>query len=329
MKMNKYISRRIAAAITVLLTLPLIACAEVQDLGADQGVIFAGPKIADERSKTFDNGNTLTTFKQRGVVLSDSSDSPWHEAAFLGGGSTLKDADGNLIFEVMTFETTDANGDITWSTLTREEENGPTKVKTVFGYGKWMWIVGEGEIAAVDGSRQDDHAMPRYSISWTIDPEGQKAHHLASLNPDDFGGYDKMYSFHGPHDYRETRTLANGLKLVLNDQAGVLVGETEGSPVYRSTFFTTTTEVHEAGDVTTHVGWGEFVDSDGDIIWIAGVAYYPDLDVDGASPIIGGTGKWAGITGVARFDGVIRGRGDDHNLVNWEIGYDLPQEGEK
>ena len=50
-----------------------------------------------------------------GVIVSENPDSPWHHATFLSFGTVVQDAEGALIQEVALCETTDADGDSTWS----------------------------------------------------------------------------------------------------------------------------------------------------------------------------------------------------------------------
>ena len=61
----------------------------------------------------------------------------------------------------------------------------------------------------------------------------------------------------------------------------------------------------------------------GGIFWIGGVDSYPDFGVEGTTSIMGGTGKWEGISGYLRFYEVIRPRTDGYNLVRWEIGWNI------
>ena len=79
-------------------------------------------------------------------------------------------------------------------------------------------------------------------------------------------------------------------------------------------------------NITADLGRAEWIDSDGDMVWMTGIDFYPGPIVEeGVCPILGGSGKWEGITGYMRFTGGAAGgpRTDDHHLVNWEIAWNL------
>ena len=52
-------------------------------------------------------------------MVSGNADSPWHQATFLTCGTTVKTTEGKVARQVPVVETTDADGDSTWSALWR------------------------------------------------------------------------------------------------------------------------------------------------------------------------------------------------------------------
>jgi hypothetical protein len=294
-------------------------------VGNDGGYIIAGPRIPGEHRKTLEDGLAIDEFTQRGVVLSDNPASPWHHASIFVDGTTYTNAEGEIVKEIVLFETTDPNGDVTWSCILRDTKDGAGEFFFVAGTGKWQWIAGQGEILRLK-DRADDHIMPEYEINWKLDP---KRKHLEAVRTAGYDNYATGFTFHGPHVARATRKFSNGTAVIWNHQAGVIVGNDPDSPIYRSTFFVNGSRIAVGEDLvlTADLGRAEWIDSDGDMFWVIGIDFYPGPIVEeGVCPILGGTGKYEGMTGYVRFTGGAAGgpRTDDYHLVNWEIAWNMP-----
>ena len=80
----------------------------------------------------------------------------------------MEDSEGKFIQEVALCETTDPDGDLTWSILWRPSK-GPIVFHFVMGTGKWEGITGEGTTLGMLRGRTDDHYMLRSEIHWKID----------------------------------------------------------------------------------------------------------------------------------------------------------------
>ncbi len=284
--------------------------------GTDTGYIFSGPNV-EEKKKTVKKGTILVDNHRTGVIFSDNPESPWHHSTFYSQGSIVEDSEGRIIQEVALCETTDADGDLTWSVLWQPAQ-GHGMFHFVVGTGKWEGITGKGRIPGMVRNRADDHVMPKYEIQWKIDKqnggrieslvkEGAYTHHATSL------------SFHGPHVTELVRDLANGLSLVVSTQSGVLMGEDPeaASPRSYATCYDRGTTVKKDGKTLGDVMLLEDTDPDGDIAWLIHVWWYGKGP--GSYQFIGGTGKWEGITGEGTTLGMLRGRTDDHYMLRSEI----------
>ena len=283
--------------------------------GRDTGYAFASPQIV-EATKPLKNGLTLLDVHRSGVMVAENPKSPWHHATFLAYGTTVQDADGKVVQEVALWETTDADGDSTWSILWRPAE-GPGKLEFVQGTGKWEGIAGGGMALGVVRARADDHAMPRWEMCWRTD--GARSGDADGAAQAAYTDYDTGYSFHGPHVTRSKKELANGIGLVVSTQSGVLtsMNPEANSPRHHATCFDRGTTVQVDGKVVGDVMLLEDQDPDGDLVWLIHVWWY------GKGPgwyrFLGGTGKWAGITGTGTTLGMLRRRADDHYMLKSEI----------
>jgi hypothetical protein len=56
---------------------------------------------------------TLVAYSRKGVMVSGSPDSPWHQATFFARGTTVKGPDDKAVGEVALCEITDPDGDST------------------------------------------------------------------------------------------------------------------------------------------------------------------------------------------------------------------------
>ena len=287
-------------------------------VGEDSGYIFAGPTVERGR-KVVKPGVVLIDNHREGVIVSDNADSPWHKATYYAHGSILSDADGGFILQVAFCETIDPDGDVTWSILWEPSE-GKASYHFIVGTGKWKGIAGEAAVTSIQ-RRADDRTMPAYRMSWEIDeendltippfpPKGPYTNHATSL------------SFHGPHVTENVKELANGLRLVMNTQLGVLVGEgsTESNvsnPRGYAASYDRGVTVWSGRERLADVMLLEDVDPDGDIAWLVHVWWY--ARGRGLYKFVGGTGKWEGIRGEGTTLGQLMRRTDDYHLLRSEI----------
>ena len=123
----------------------------------DQGYFFSCP-LVEQRNKMLKNGNTVINYYQTGVIYAGSPGCPWYNATLFAQGTMVKDAEGKVIQEVALYETVDAQGDLTWTTMWRTG-TGPTSLRLRSGTGKWLGITGKGDILGWQ-KRADDHLMP-------------------------------------------------------------------------------------------------------------------------------------------------------------------------
>lgn len=75
-----------------------------------------GPR-EEIKSRQIKKDRFIRAFFSKGVVITENPDSPWHNAACFAHGSVITDLEGTILKEVVIYETTDADGDLTWSVL--------------------------------------------------------------------------------------------------------------------------------------------------------------------------------------------------------------------
>jgi hypothetical protein len=188
----------------------------------DSGYLFLGAK-EERRVKKFKDGNTLTAYHQFGTVASNEETSPWNRASFFAQSSILTNSDNVLITEVALCETIDNDGDITWSTFWKGKD-GTSEISLKAGTGKWKGIAGSGTSAIDKSERIDGSSQPEFVIDWRIANLPPTA---GRSKPEDYTFHDKGLSFHGPHIYDFSKTLDNGVTLLVSSQSGVLLSEDE------------------------------------------------------------------------------------------------------
>ena len=291
-------------------------------MGEDTGYIFAGPMVERKR-KVVKPGVVLVDNHRQGVIFSDNKDSPWSNATYYTHGSILCDDDGKFIRQVAFCETIDPDGDVTWSVLWEPKE-GDASYHFIVGTGKWKGIAGEARITGTT-SRADNYTMPLYKLRWEIDekndetippfdPQGPYTNHATSL------------SFHGPHVTENIKELASGLRLIINTQLGVLIGEDSTAnnllnPRGYAASYDKGVTIWRGDKRLADVMLLEDVDPEGDIAWLVHVWWY--ARGRGLYKFIGGTGKWEGIRGEGKTLGALMRRTDDYHLlrseINWRI----------
>ena len=284
--------------------------------GTDKGYIFSGPHIED-RTKKVKQDFTLVAYHHSGVIISENPKSPWHHATFLGHGTIVRDSEGKVVQKVALCETTDADGDSTWSILWQPAER-PGTFQFVVGTGKWEGITGEGKTLGMLRSRADDYFMPKWEICWKAD-KGNSADTDALDKERTYTDHDTGLSFHGPHVTVSTKELANGITLVFSHQSGVLISDNPEavSPRNYATVFDRGTTIKEDDKTLGDVMLLEDTDPDGDVAWLCHVWWYGKGP--GTYQFIGGTGKWKGITGEGKTLGMLRSRTDDHYMLKSEM----------
>ena len=294
------------------------------DQGSDHGYLFMGPR--DEiTSKQIKEDRYITAFISKGVVVTANPESPWYHAACFAHGSVITNKEGQILKEVIIYETTDAQGDLTWSVLWLPEGKGSQGTFTLIqGTGKWAGIMGQGQTNDMITDRSDHHIMPSYDISWEIDKIN--APFSDSIQgKENYTYMDQCLSFHGPHEFLESRELNNGISLEFSSQSGVLMsmlGPETISPRNGATCFDRGNTVKLDGKTQGDVMLLEDTDADGDVVWLYHIWWYNKGP--GIYHFIGGTGKWEGIQGVGVTRGMFKGRTDDHFMLKSELHWNLP-----
>ena len=288
-------------------------------VGEDSGYIFANPTVERKR-KFVKPGMVLIDNHRNGVIVSNNAGSPWYKATYYIHGSILSDAEGKFIRQVAFCETIDPDGDVTWSILWEPSEE-KASYHFIVGTGKWKGIAGEAVITGKQ-NHADGHTTPSYRMSWEIDekndltippfsPKGPYTNHATSL------------SFHGPHVTENIKELANGLKLIVNTQIGVLLPENPAiqSPRAYAASYDKGVTVWSGGVRLSDVMLLEDTDSDGDMSWLVHVWWY--ARGRGLYKFVGGTGKWEGIRGEGTTLPATMKRTDDYHFlrseINWRI----------
>jgi hypothetical protein len=251
------------------------------------------------------------------VVVSENAASPLHHATLFAQGTTVEDADGDVLGDARLWEFTDPDGDSAWAIGLNWPASGPCTYRLVQGTGAWEGISGLFHTLGTMLERADDHAMLRWEADWEVGPK-RAWNYEALVEEGAYTDYDTGYSFHGPHVVTGTKSLANDLVLVANVQAGVLISENPDSPRHDATCYDRgstikTPEGRALGDIMLL----EDTDADGDVVWLYHEWWYGQGP--GRYQFLGGTGKWAGIAGVGKTLGMVRRRADDHYMPTWEM----------
>ncbi len=244
-------------------------------------------------------------------------------ATYYTHGSILCDADGKFIRQVAFCETIDPDGDVTWSILW-EPSPGKTTYYFIVGTGKWKGIAGEATITGKTG-RADEHTMPNYKLKWELDPKNDLT--VPAFEPKGpYTNHATSLSFHGAHVTENIKELASGLRLIINTQLGVLVGESTvednlANPRGYAASYDKGVTVWSGDKRLSDVMLLEDVDPEGDMSWLVHVWWY--ARGHGLYKFIGGTGKWEGIKGEGKTLGALMRRTDEYHLlrseINWRI----------
>jgi hypothetical protein len=289
-------------------------------VGKDSGYIFASPTVERNR-KTVKPGQVLIDNHKSGVIVTANKESPWYKATYYAHGSILQDEQGKLIRQAAFCETTDADGDVTWSILWEPTE-GKASYHFIVGTGKWKGIAGEAAITGMQ-RRADDGTMLSYKMSWELDEKNDQT--VPAFEPK--GPYTNKassLSFHGPHVTESIRELSNGLKLIVNTQIGVLLPEDPvvQSPRAYAASYDKGVTVWKDGERLADVMLLEDTDAEGDMSWLVHVWWY--ARGRGLYKFVGGTGKWKGIRGEGTtLPAILKPRTDDYHFlrsgIQWRI----------
>ncbi len=188
------------------------------------------------------------------------------------------------------------------------------------GIGKWKGITGKGRVLGELRERSDGHVTPQWEMNWEI--SNRKSAALRG-KPGDHAYHDRGLSFHGPHIKELTKTLANGVTLVVSNQSGVLLSDDREakSPRNLATCYDRGTTYTLAGKNLGDVMLLEDTDPDGDVVWLYHEWWYGKGP--GSYEFIGGVGKWKGISGYGKTLGMSRPRTDDHYMLKSEMHWNL------
>ena len=291
---------------------------EGKRVGEDSGYIFAGP-IEERARKIVKPGVEIIDNHRNGVTISDNKGGPWNNATYYHHGSILADTDGNFIRQAAFVESIDPDGDVTWSILW-EPSPGKASYHFVVGTGKWKGIAGEVTITGKE-KRADDHDRYNYKMNWEIDPENDLI--VPAFEPKGpYTNHATSLSFHGPHVTENIKELDSGLRLIINIQLGVLIGESTTeenlqNPRGYAASYDKGVTVWSGDERLSDVMLLEDTDPDGDMAWLVHVWWY--VRGRGLYKFVGGTGKWEGIRGEGTTLGSLRRRTDDYHLLRSEI----------
>lgn len=192
-----------------------------------------------------------------------------------------------------------------------QQGNTPISFEIKAGTGKWKGIAGKGKL--LDGET-------RWEIYWSIANLKNAANRC---KPDDYTYHDYGFSFHGAHITDATKQLANGVVLIYNNQSGVLLSDDREakSPRNFATCYDRGTTYRVGDKDLADIMLLEDTDPDGDIVWLYHEWWYGKRP--GSYEFIGGTGKWQGISGYGKSNGVLHNRVDDHWLIKSEMHWNL------
>jgi hypothetical protein len=290
--------------VSILLAVTIFAAG-----GQDQGELSLEHR-RETRTKVFLDGRSIIAYNQNGIMVGGNTDGPWKNATLFAQGTVFKDSDGAVVADAALWEMTDPEGDLVWGVLWRPADASHTfEIKA--GTGKWKGIAGQGKL--IDGEK-------RWVIDWSI--ANLKSAALRG-RPADYAYHDSGFSFHGPHVTEMSRTLPNGITLVYNNQSGVLLSNNleAKSPRNLATSYDRGTTYSIDDRNLADIMLLEDTDPDGDVVWLYHEWWYGMGP--GSYELIGGTGKWKGISGFGKTLGVLRDRVDDHWLIKSEMHWNL------
>ena len=95
--MSSY-KRAAASVVGIVLFLvgPLCAAPKSTGSGTDRGYFFMGPREV-RKTKQLKQGVNIVAYFQRGVFVSNESNSPWYQAVLFIQGTRIEDAAGKIL----------------------------------------------------------------------------------------------------------------------------------------------------------------------------------------------------------------------------------------
>lgn len=298
--MNKYI---------IFPVLSMLAITAFTTGAQDRGELSLAPR-QECGTKTFSDSRSIVAYNQSGTLTGGSVDGPWENATLFAQGTVFKDSGGAVITDVALWEMADQEGDLIWGVLWRPSD-APHTFEVKAGTGKWKGIAGRGKLLESEA---------RWEIDWSIANIKPAAFRG---DPGDYEYHDSGFSFHGPHVTDRIKTLPNGVTLVYNNQSGILLSddrEAKSPRNFAKCYDRGTTYGVGARDLAD-IMLLEDTDPDGDTVWLYHEWWYGKGP--GSYEFIGGTGKWRGISGYGKSNGVLLDRVDDYWLIKSEMHWNI------
>jgi hypothetical protein len=92
-------------------------------------------------------------------IFEDFPDSPFYQAKWKSHDTTIYDADGEILGDVMILESIDGDGDIAWQSQVWWYDEPPGRNVIFGGTGKWKGITGYAVVLSRIRHRNDDNYM--------------------------------------------------------------------------------------------------------------------------------------------------------------------------
>ena len=311
---------RLAAVLMVAVVLMfgagITGAEEALEPGQDRGYTIHGPHVKTV-FRPINDSLILARNTQQGVTVTENPASPFHDARWVYRGSTIQKNDGSELGEAGVMEFTDPDGDVVFVPVVNWYYEGAESYWWVVeGTGKWHGITGKIWPTGMRKDRKDDGWMVNFGAEWKIDPDAGVPD-SAELKKK-FAKHEAIRALVHPTAKESETVWKKGSVVGVYTMSGVLLSDDETSPFRNASVFLQGLEFHDAdGNALplTTVWAMESTDADGDAVFMS-------LDNRQGGPqrilIIGGTGKWAGISGEGRVKGA-EPRGDDLEFFNLGI----------
>jgi len=288
----------------------------------DSGLLFLSPCVTD-RVKNFQDGRKVTGYHQTGYSTGEKEGSPIYNASIYVISTVVENTAGSLLDHVRLIQFVCPKGDVLWAYAQKrpDTQEGEYTFKIKSGVGCWKHIVGTIQELGFVENRVDGHSCVKIAVSSEIGSEDDRTQYYDHKSL--YHNFDKGYSFHGAHvpEYQIDLAGCEIDAIVINSQNGVLISENENSPRHNATCCDRGYMMKKGGKTLGDVMLLEDTDPDGDMIWIYHEWWY------GVGPgvyeMIGGHGKWSGITGSGNSVSFIRARQDEWYMPTWEISWDI------
>ncbi|MCG7853383.1 MAG: hypothetical protein MIO92_12750 [Methanosarcinaceae archaeon] len=260
----------------------------------DTGYIYFSPSIVD-RDLQFKNGKSVIDYRKKGVVITENHESPLYDGTIELMGAITKDENGYTIKTFTLCEIMDFEGNLIWGANVSLPTDTTYEYDVKYGVLKWKHI--HSKLILQPGQKRiDDFEKVPFIYTWELAPHIPLAEKIPPA--DAFPLSSKGYSLHDRHYTWERRKMAGGYDIDLSLQEGVYIVEGENMPAFNSRWYGRSWAVFEGSDGRqSDVMLSELIDVDGDMLFSWGFWWY--ADVDGVGELLGGTGKWETIAGVA------------------------------